>query len=66
MGCVMITCPVTGKPVSTGIDAELAALDQAIPFQAFVHCPACGADHGWSRSDAWISEAIPFEEPRTG
>lgn len=64
MGHVMITCPVTGKPVSTGIDAELAALDQAIPFRAFVHCPACGAEHAWSRSDAFISEAVPFEEPR--
>ena len=32
MGCVMISCPVTGKAVSTGIDTELATLQQAVPF----------------------------------
>ena len=60
MGCVMITCPVTGKPVSTGIDTELATLQQAIPFRSSIRCPACGAEHSWSGSDAWICETIPF------
>lgn len=61
MGCVMITCPATGKAVSTGVDTELATLEQAIPFLSSTLCPACGAEHLWSRSDAWICETIPFE-----
>ena len=61
MGCVMITCPVTGQAVSTGIETELASLQQADPFRSSVWCPACRGEHSWSRSDAWICETIPFQ-----
>jgi hypothetical protein len=60
----MIICPVTGKAVSTGIDTEIATLEQAYPFQSSVLCPACGAEHSWTRSDAWICETIPFERSK--
>ncbi|HET9534243.1 MAG TPA: hypothetical protein VFP43_02715 [Mesorhizobium sp.] len=66
MGCVMIMCPVTGQAVSTGIDTELATLDQAHPFHSFVLCPVCGAKHGWSRSDAWICDTMPVEKSGAG
>jgi hypothetical protein len=59
MGCVMILCPVTGKPVSTGIDTELSTLEQAHPFVSRLACSACGQEHRWSRSDAWICDALP-------
>ncbi len=63
MGCVMITCPVTGQAVSTGIDTELATLQQAAPFLSSTRCAACGAQHQWSRSDAWICDSISVERP---
>ena len=63
MGCVMIRCPVTGRAVSTGIDTELATLEQAIPFRSSIQCAACGTEHGWTRADAWICETVPFESP---
>jgi H2-forming N5,N10-methylenetetrahydromethanopterin dehydrogenase-like enzyme len=63
MGCVMITCSVTGKAVSTGIETELATLQQAVPFVSSAHCAACGAQHQWSHSDAWICETTLFKRP---
>jgi hypothetical protein len=63
MGCVMIRCPVTGTAVSTGIDTDLATLQEALPFRSVAHCAACGGEHQWSRSDAWICETFPFERP---
>ncbi len=63
MGRVMIACPVTGKAVSTGIETELATPQQAVPFVSSARCAACGAQHQWSHSDAWICETMPFERP---
>jgi len=64
MGYVMILCRVTGKPVWTGIETDQFALDQAKRFMASLHCPACGSEHLWSRTDAWICEAPPRETSR--
>ena len=64
MGCVMITCPITGQAVSTGIDTELGTLQQADPFLSSTRCAACGARHQWSRSDAWICDSTPLTPPR--
>jgi hypothetical protein len=61
MGCVMITCPVTGVAVSTGIETEQSTLDRAKAFMSRTVCRACGAEHVWSRTDAWICEFAPFE-----
>jgi len=63
MGAVMITCPVTGRPVPTGIATDLATLEQAVPFQTSTRCVACGGEHRWSRADAWICDTIPFDWP---
>lgn len=63
MGCVMITCPVTGTAVSTGIETEQSTLDRAKSFTSRIVCRACGGEHMWSRRDAWICEFAPFEPP---
>jgi len=56
VGVLVITCPVTGKEFSTGIETDEKSLD-LIPFtvaQAF--CPHCGSDHAWSKTDARLAD----------
>lgn len=64
MGRVMISCTVTGKAVSTGIETDQFALDLAKSFESWTNCSACGGEHLWSRSDAWICEAVPHGTSR--
>ena len=59
MGRVMISCPVTGTAISTGIEADRFSLEAAKAFQSRARCPACGNEHIWSRTDAWICESGP-------
>ena len=54
MPAVMIRCPDTGRPVSTGIEMdsnELARLPEVLS-RAF--CPLCRRDHAWTVRAAWI------------
>lgn len=45
-----IRCPATHGLVPTGVYVtELAHLD---PVHVLPFCPDCGADHGWTPSDA--------------
>jgi uncharacterized protein YbaR (Trm112 family) len=53
MGIVMISCPMTHRAVSTGI--EMVAVDQLPAVTATMTCPACGRVHEWSKSDAWLA-----------
>jgi hypothetical protein len=54
MGTVMITCPSTGRDVSTGI--EMYAVDQLPIVIATMMCSACGRVHEWTKNDAWLVE----------
>jgi endogenous inhibitor of DNA gyrase (YacG/DUF329 family) len=55
MGVVMITCPNTGRAVSTGIetDARSFASLSDVPKQS--KCPVCGSVHVWWKREAWIA-----------
>ncbi len=64
MGRVMISCPVTGKAVSTGIETDRFTLELARAFNSRSHCRACGGEHRWSNADAWICESPPFGHAR--
>ena len=51
----MITCPIFGKAVPTGITTEMIILD-TLDFALTMHCPACRQIHEWTRADAWVSD----------
>jgi hypothetical protein len=55
MSAVMIRCPVTGRPVSTAIETEPSVFRKLPKVSSRMHCPACGKDHAWSISSAWLS-----------
>ena len=55
MGSVMIKCPVTGRAVSTAIETEPSSFRRLPKVTAHMCCPACGGDHEWTISSAWLS-----------
>ena len=59
MSLVMIKCPVTGRAVSTAIETEPNSFRRLPKVTAQMRCPACGRDHEWTISSAWLSD-----EPR--
>jgi hypothetical protein len=55
MGALMITCPTTGQPISTGIETDEYSLRQIDDVPARTHCPFCGLDHIWWKREAWLA-----------
>ncbi len=45
MGALMITCPNTGQPISTGIEPDEYSLKQIADGPTRTRCPFCGLDH---------------------
>jgi hypothetical protein len=56
MSTIMIKCPQTGEAVSTGIEVERDTFIALPNADAQMHCPACGGEHIWSKSKAWLAE----------
>ncbi len=55
MSSVMITCPKTGRPVSTAIDIEPSVFRKLPRLPARMRCPACGQDHVFMTNSAWLA-----------
>jgi hypothetical protein len=51
---IMITCPIYGKAIETGLTSEQVILDTLSDVTIPVHCPACLKVHKWRPMDAWI------------
>jgi hypothetical protein len=55
VGALMITCPNTGKPISTGIETDEYSLNQIADVPTRTRCPFCGLDHTWWKREAWLA-----------
>jgi hypothetical protein len=55
MARVMITCPRTGRPAFTGIEADPEGVNQIPAINARLLCPCCGRTHTWSILDAELA-----------
>ena len=55
MSSVMIKCPSTGRPVSTAIEVEPSVFRKLPEVAGRMQCPACGQEHVWTTSSAWLS-----------
>jgi predicted RNA-binding Zn-ribbon protein involved in translation (DUF1610 family) len=55
MNSVMIKCPNTGLPVSTAIETEPSVFRQLPKVASRMVCPACGEEHVWMTSSAWLA-----------
>ena len=64
MSSVMIRCPATGRPVSTGVETEPVVFRGLPKVAGRMHCPACGQEHVWSVGTAWLAgEPLPAPVP---
>ena len=64
MGMVMIKCPDTGQVVPTGIEIERITFVRLPDIEVRMNCPACGAEHLWSKRVAWLAERGGGGEPK--
>jgi endogenous inhibitor of DNA gyrase (YacG/DUF329 family) len=58
MSALMVTCPITGKAVTTGIETEADVLRVLPRVEAAIVCPACGEKHFWTRSEAYLEDQL--------
>jgi len=65
MSSVMIKCPNTGLTVSTAIETASAVFQVLPEVPARMMCPACGKEHIWTTSGAWLAEAATPAPART-
>jgi len=56
MSSVMIKCPTTGRSVSTSIETAAVVFRRLPDVPALMTCPACGQEHIWTTSGAWLAE----------
>ena len=56
MATLMIKCPSTGQPISTGMDLDKASFDSSTFSNNGVGCPICRQTHIWNKSDAFFLE----------
>ena len=54
MGMVRTTCPVTGRPIDTGIEIDEASFARLPAFVGKIFCPHCGSEHEWSKDTARV------------
>ena len=56
MPMVMIKCPHTARPISTGIELETLELRRLPDIAMTAQCAACGMSHAWRRDEAWLAD----------
>ena len=61
MAMVTIRCPRTGQRVPTGLDIDPATWETLPVVVSTMHCPACGAEHVWSKTYARFEPTQPVE-----
>ena len=62
MSSVMIRCPNTGRGVSTEIETEPNVFRKLPKVAARMRCPACGQEHVWTVSSAWLAKDPPTSD----
>lgn len=60
MGVVTIRCPRTGDEVSTGLEMDQKTWDALPVVPSRMHCPACRAEHVWSKTYARFTAPVEF------
>ena len=58
MSILLIRCPHTGRPISTGIELAPDAFDSLPDVLSYLTCPECGLQHAWWTREAWLEESV--------
>jgi hypothetical protein len=59
VGVLLITCPVTGKEFSTGVQINKESVVALLNIEFSAHCPYCHAEQKWRPRNARYVDAIP-------
>ena len=51
---VTITCPNTGREISTGIETDAITFENLPDVLNRTHCPVCGLEHLWWKREAHL------------
>jgi hypothetical protein len=60
MAVIMIKCPHSGLPVSTGIETDDRTFETLPDSLGLAECPICGLKHTWWKREAWLEGAVDF------
>jgi hypothetical protein len=58
MGVLLIKCPHTDRPISTGIEVEPETFANLPDILSHVKCPECGLEHAWWTREAWLEDRV--------
>jgi hypothetical protein len=59
MPYVCTDCPVTGRPIDTGIEIDEESFARLPSFIGRIFCPDCRQEHGWSTDKARLADRKP-------
>ena len=65
MGRLMIRCPVTGREISAGIEADHSGFSSSPVFFSRSYCAFCRIEHEWFAKDAWVCEPTAMGRDRS-
>ncbi len=63
MARVMIACPVTGRPIYTGVSYDEDTFETSQFADKSVFCPECGQVHTWTKHDAYLESEEDAHQP---
>jgi hypothetical protein len=55
MSEIMTMCPVTNRPISTGLATNSVIFESLPDINLPSRCPRCGRQHVWSKRKAWVA-----------
>jgi hypothetical protein len=56
MAILLIKCPHTHRPISTGIEIDPNSFANLRDVLSHVKCPECGLEHAWWTREAWLDD----------
>ena len=65
MAVLLIKCPHTDRPISTGIEIDGAETFAKLPdILSYMKCPECGLEHAWWTREAWLEDRLEIPPPK--
>jgi hypothetical protein len=64
MSILLIKCPHTGRPISTGIEVDADTFAALPDVLSYLTCPECGLTHAWWTREAGLEEAVEVGPPK--
>ena len=65
MVILLIKCPHTNRPISTGLEVDSAETLAKLPdVLSRLKCPECDLEHAWWIREAWLEDRVEVSPPK--